>query len=256
MAVINFYLKDNKAKNISKVYVYLSFKARRIKVPTDLRVNPKDWDLKKQKVKHNITGSVEKNLYLNSIYSEVDTYADQCLTKRKYPSSQELKNLINFKVELPDELYGYFDLYINESKTFKKKSTIRQIKSCLYYLKKYSEYKNVKLSFEAFGLNFYNNYLGYLLDKCGLENNTVGNKIKNLKAFLRWSDERGYHANNAYTKFKVLRQRKPVIFLDKIELEKIYSVDLSKDPKLEKVRDLFIFQCTTGLRFSDIENLK
>jgi len=60
MAVINFYLKDNKAKNISKVYVYLSFKGKRIKTPTDLRVNPKEWDLKKQKVKHNVTGSGRK----------------------------------------------------------------------------------------------------------------------------------------------------------------------------------------------------
>jgi integrase len=39
-------------------------------------------------------------------------------------------------------------------------------------------------------------------------------------------------------------------------LQKIYSLDLSQKPQLEKVRDLFIIAAWTGLRFGDFTSIK
>ena len=40
------------------------------------------------------------------------------------------------------------------------------------------------------------------------------------------------------------------------ELENIIELDLSNNKRLEKVRDIFLFACATGLRFSDVQQLK
>ena len=40
------------------------------------------------------------------------------------------------------------------------------------------------------------------------------------------------------------------------ELEKFEKLDLSASPRLEKVRDLFLIGCYTGLRFSDFTQIK
>jgi integrase len=42
------------------------------------------------------------------------------------------------------------------------------------------------------------------------------------------------------------------IYLSVDELERIYNHDFSDNKKLDKVRDLFIIACWTGLRFSDM----
>jgi integrase len=42
------------------------------------------------------------------------------------------------------------------------------------------------------------------------------------------------------------------IYLDESELSDLYKLDLSENSKLERVRDLFIVGCYTGLRFSDL----
>ena len=46
------------------------------------------------------------------------------------------------------------------------------------------------------------------------------------------------------------------ISLNTHELISLFNLDLSKEPRLEKVRDMFLFGCYTGLRFSDFSKIK
>jgi len=39
------------------------------------------------------------------------------------------------------------------------------------------------------------------------------------------------------------------------ELDHLFEFDLSKKPSLERVRDVFIFGCTTGMRYSDFSKI-
>jgi integrase len=57
-------------------------------------------------------------------------------------------------------------------------------------------------------------------------------------------------------KFKKLSQESDNIYLNEEELNEIYSLDLSENPRLERTRDLFIVGCWTGLRFSDFTAIK
>jgi len=121
-----------------------------------------------------------------------------------------------------------------------------------------------------------------LLENCpqsGLEENTAQKHYNNLKWFLHWAIRKGYCTETAIQrhrpKFKVLA--KPVIFLTRPELLKLYNYEIpanqtkvrltdhagreyektiEKAGALAKARDLFCFCAFTSLRYSDMAALK
>ena len=94
--------------------------------------------------------------------------------------------------------------------------------------------------------------------RIGLNNTTIRKKLEYLTWFLRWARDNGYAVNPAFKTFKpTLKQtQNKVIYLTKEELVKIRDLDLSAAPRLEPVRDIFLFCCLTSLRHSDADNLR
>ena len=92
----------------------------------------------------------------------------------------------------------------------------------------------------------------------GLNNTTIKKKIEYLTWFLRWARDVGYPVNPAFKAFKpTLKQtQNKVIYLTKEELAQIRDLDLSAAPRLEPIRDIFLFCCLTSLRHSDADNLR
>ncbi|MDZ7739942.1 MAG: tyrosine-type recombinase/integrase [Bacteroidales bacterium] len=107
------------------------------------------------------------------------------------------------------------------------------------------------LDFKDIDLSFYNDWIEYLqgLQLC---QNTIGKKIMTLKIFLNAATDEGLNTYNHYKKkgFKILSEDSESIYLTEAEILKLYDMDLEGDP-LDKVRDLFVIGCWTGLRFSD-----
>ena len=89
-------------------------------------------------------------------------------------------------------------------------------------------------------------------------NTTIKKKIEYLTWFLRWARDVGYPVNPAFKAFKpTLKQtQNKVIYLTKEELAQIRDLDLSAAPRLEPIRDIFLFCCLTSLRHSDADNLR
>ena len=92
----------------------------------------------------------------------------------------------------------------------------------------------------------------------GLANTTIKNDIAFVKVFLRWAQEHGYCDASPflYQKVKLKTAEKPVIFLTKEELMKVYDFDFGHKNYLSQVRDVFCFCCFTSLRYSDVYNLR
>ncbi len=96
-------------------------------------------------------------------------------------------------------------------------------------------------------------------DITGIKNSTIDKKLGYLRWFLNWATDKGYNSNLAYKTFRpTLKQtQKKVIYLTKEELRSIQSLELTGDnAHLDAVRDVFLFCCFTGLRHSDVYNLK
>lgn len=115
------------------------------------------------------------------------------------------------------------------------------------------------LTFDFFDEKGLNDYVTYLRDIKEMRNSTIGKQLSFLKWFLRWAFKKGLHQNNAYDSYKpkLKSTQKKIIFLTWEELNKLREFEIpAAKQALDRVRDVFLFQCFTGLRYSDVFNLR
>lgn len=89
-------------------------------------------------------------------------------------------------------------------------------------------------------------------------NTTIQKEVKSIKQVMRYVQKKGVCDCNsilsATPKFK--KSSMPnVVFLSKSELIKLSKATMPND-YLEKTRDLFLFGCFTGMRFSDVQKFR
>ena len=115
------------------------------------------------------------------------------------------------------------------------------------------------LTFDFFDEKGLNDYVTYLRDVKEMRNSTIGKQLSFLKWFLRWAFKKDVHQNNAYDSYKpkLKSTQKKIIFLTWEELNKLREFEIpAAKQALDRVRDVFLFQCFTGLRYSDVFNLR
>ncbi|MFY0689807.1 MAG: phage integrase SAM-like domain-containing protein [Cyclobacteriaceae bacterium] len=136
---------------------------------------------------------------------------------------------------------------------WKAEGTERQYNSMMKALNDYEEELNVSLSIGSFNIKFYDSFLE-VSSRLGRSKSTIGNHIKSLKKFLGWAEERDYKVHNDYKKsaFKKIQRSNEIIYLTKVELQKLIDHDFTQNQRLDRVRDLFVFNSHVGLRVGDL----
>jgi site-specific recombinase XerD len=271
MAQVTFYLKNPNAKYKSVIYASFSFDAKRLQTSTKWSIHPKYWDKKIGFLKHQYT-----HLSFYSTYQDylerfrrviIEFYQEQ-KSIGIIPDLSSIKKLLEKEFEekeevnIQDEFFTVFQMFI-DSCASKSILTVRKYYTLKNLLKDYKKKKNKLISFESLDLNFFDDFTNFLFnrpnpkhpDTVGLKDDTVNKYISVFKTFLEWAAEREYHENFAYRKFSSPKTRKhEIVTLTNEEIDELIKLDLSKDSRLEKVRDVFLFAYYTGQRWSDISN--
>lgn len=156
------------------------------------------------------------------------------------------------------ELEDIFQLYLDSSDSTRwSPGTIRQYRSTLSALRRFKAAKGTLPRIHEYDLQFYDELVKHLMVTEGKKKNTAGGIIKNLKAFLHWADSRGFevHPDVNHRDFKILKERKEILYLSNDELQSMIDLDLSGNKRLDQVRDVFVFNCRTGMRYGDLRRL-
>jgi integrase len=102
----------------------------------------------------------------------------------------------------------------------------------------------------------YNEYLAKKGKRKELSGTTVINTMNLLYAFLHWCKRMGYTDSEAYLQYGCkTRVYGDPFYLTIEERNTLYDADLSEFPKLELVRDIFVFHCYVGCRVGDLYKL-
>jgi integrase len=112
--------------------------------------------------------------------------------------------------------------------------------------------KHRKILLSKVDQNFADDFHSYLMT-LNLLNNSVAKILRGFKAFLNWCRGKGWQVNNV--SFRIKENIPEILFLDKDELKLVEEVIITNN-RLERIRDIFIFGCYTGMRISDIQKLK
>lgn len=246
---------------------------KRIEFTTGYRIDAAKWDEDKQRVKNGCTNklkqsSAEINADLLKYYADIQDIFKEFEVNEKIPTPEHLKIAFNNKqkkdMPVEQEVEATVISFMNKFDEFVRESGVQNNWTDATYekfasTKKHLEDFDKELTFEALTENKLTEYVNFLRETKNLRNSTIGKQVGFLKWFLRWSKKKGYNTNIAFETFKpkLKTTQKKVIFLTWAELTKLreYQIPVLKK-YLERVRDVFLFQCFTGLRYSDVFNLK
>jgi integrase len=269
MANYYFRLRDANCISETPIILYATFNGYRIKCKTNKSIAPSNWNFDTQ-TPEDTKKFKELNKRLVFLLGCADvTYKYFTETLNKIPSSSEFQNRF-YELALdesvkkvieakPLTLFTFIENFIKEAK-FKENDrtgrpisplTIGTYKQCERYLKLFND-KKKRIDFNDIDLDFYYQFKEYLISK-KLSQNTIAKHIKTLKTFLNDATDRGISTNFKYKskKFIASQVSGDAIYLNESELDEFYNLDLSNNEKLERVRDLFLVGCYTGLRYSD-----
>jgi len=252
----------------------VNFASKRIEFTTGYRIDATKWDADKQRVKNGCSNKLKQsaseiNASLLEYYTEIQSIFKRFEVEDVMPTPEQIKEAFNAlhkpvsegpkpkNEALPCDFFQVFDDFVEDcgrqnnwtDSTFEKFAAVKN------HLTNFRE----GLTFEFFNERGLNDYVGYLRDVKEMRNTTIGKQLSFLKWFLRWAFKKGVHQNNAYDSYKpkLKSTQKKIIFLTWDELNRLREFKIpSNKQALERVRDVFLFQCFTGLRYSDVFNLR
>ena len=242
------------------VYVQYGHNQKTFTLNTGLRIPPEAWRGDKDQsspIGGEVKGRDKRNATIGRYRRQLEDVKDVLLSKGIEPTVAAVKRLVEAKDQPIKEkdIFALWEEYIEASRVDKTDSTIKQIRRSQRVFIDYWKRKKAVPTLEMLNIDFYDDYKKFLLNKRNLNNNSTGKEIKVVKSFLNYLRDRGYTISPDVAQFKILREKVAVVYLTQSELTQLYEYDFGSNTRLSRVRDLFVFQASTGLRWSDISRL-
>jgi integrase len=239
------------------IYIQYCYRQKPTLISTGEKIDAKHWDAENGKIKSSLKGYAGKNDLLGHKRDSVNDIVRRLKIADKEPIGELVKEEFEKrqnKGDEPKDLLQYYQVYLDEVAKKFGTGTMAGKKTNLEHLKKFAAAKKLKLTFDSINKDFYDKFTLYLIE-LRLANNTIGKQIKNLKAVLNYFSEKGLNSNLAYKKFTKPTNDTTIITFEEKELKAIHKLK-SLTPSLQRAKDLLLLECYTGLRYSDIQNLK
>lgn len=179
------------------------------------------------------------------------------------------------KTEAPsNQLFDFIDKYIEDHKATREPGSLSVYKALKTHLHNFQNLKKRKISFADIDYSFFQDFQNYLVTPrevffpskkkgqagkwktVSLNNTTVAKQLSTVKTFLSYARKHGFSISDQHKDFKIKKDSLEVIALTNDEFESLYNKDLSHNQRLDQVRDIFCFSCATGLRYSDLAQLR
>lgn len=246
----------------SQIVIRVTFKGKRETLYTGFTCDKAKWDNKREKVKN---GSKVNGYDYNAINEQlkkqetyIDTYFNDCMFRTTLPSLTDLKERFNstFKRntnEMSNEFFFLFEKFIQEQSGQKgwNKSMKEAFIRLMTLIKEFKEditFADLTIATME-GLKVHLSHTMY--------NETLIKRLSYFKQFISWAQGKKYKIHEEYFTYspKLLKSKIAIKYLEKEEVDRIYKIPLEKFSSMDIVRDAFIFQCYTALRYSDIKAL-
>lgn len=259
-----FNLKEPKSLNETLILFSCYFKEENKKFvySTGEKIPPQNWDFENRFV---FTAGKNKSKFSESIKKQLNRYSDlfletESLYKRiNEPFTSEIlkKNFDeHFKKTIKGKniFFDSYDQFVEEKKAAKEwsEATIKRYQNIRNILEKFEAAKKYKLTFSNINDFFHREFTNYCMDDLKHINNTYSRNLGLFKTFMFWAKKKKFTYNDAFIEFKkVERVITNQIALTIDDLNKLMQHEF-KSLKLEKVRDVFVFACVTGMRFGEL----
>jgi len=249
-----------------RIDIRIYFEGKQYKFSTAKFIEPKFWESEAG----NVLCASEKAKLINSfIFKKQSDFLQYILRKEAFDERlniDEIKDIIagrpiedSVKSDslLIDEL---LEMYINHlRKTNLRKNTVRKFLSLQNTMNSFFSihFKKMKPTIGIVDLTFLEDFKEYLITNRGNNETTANKGLRNFRSVWNYAIKHEYPVKNPFVGIKLAADARRDTYLTFSEFDKFKKLELPSTSKGTLLSQrLFVFACQTGLRYSDIMDLK
>lgn len=261
---IRFIIRKNKIKD-GKVPVYASvtINGRRVEISMKHYIALEDWNSQKGQGRGMSSEVIQLNQYLLQVKSRLVEYYRQIQLQDQVPTAELLKNKFLGVTKERPTLLKLIEYHNKSMQGVLATGTLKHYSTTERYLKLYlkKKYKVQDYALADLSYEFITNFEYFLRTYKPVDrhkpigNNTVMKHIERLRKMVTMGARMEWIEKDPFIHYKLKYHKTTREFLTAEELESIEKKVISI-PRLQFVRDLFVFSCYTGLAYIDAVQLK
>lgn len=259
---ILFYPKGGRSngKIEAPIYMRITVDGQRSELSVQRKVTLSKWSAQGGRAKGYSTEAKELNNYLTEIRHKSFKIFEKLVDKNEIVSCHIIKNILLGKESNQKMLLKVFNEHNNQIKSLIGKdfaqATFTRYNTAKTHIENYiiKEYSRNDIPINQVNHKFISGFEYYLKSEKSCNHNTTIKYLTNFKKIMRIAFANGWINTDPFFNWKASYKTVNRDFLSENELERMVEKSL-KIPRIEQVRDIFVFCCYTGLAYVDVKNL-
>lgn len=259
---ILFFLKKGQVdkKGLIPIYLRITVNGERAEISTNQKIELLKWDSVVQRARGRSESARILNDYLDNQQSRIRKDYNSLIEKDDAVTAEKLKDMLTGKhlryyylVDVFEKNNKLVELEIGSKYT---KDTFVRYQISIERLKKFlqKEYNTVDIKLDDLNHGFIHRYEAFLRTEYTCDHNTVMKYLKHLKKVIHFAMKMGYIECDPFFQYQTAYNEAIRGYLTADELSRIEFKNF-RIPRLERVKDVFVFVCYTGLSYSDLIEL-
>ncbi len=250
--------KNNEGK--SPVYMRITVNGQRAEVSIKRNIHTDNWENKACKAKGYKSEVKQLNQYLETLKALMNDYHTEMIKMGEEVTAQSLKNKflgISEDRRMLIEVFEYHNHQLKElEETNYASATIKRYTTTLDHIKAFLvfKYQLNDIPLNRLKYSFITDLEHYFKVTRKCNHNTTIKYIKNFRKVINLAIKNEWLSKDPFAKFqaKIVEVKREYLLKD--ELQSIEDLNLTF-PRLDIVRDIFVFSCYSGLAYVDVANL-
>ena len=259
---ITFYPKKTTSNQSAKAVIYarLTYNSKRTDFTTSRKIDASKWNSHTNSARGNSVEAKALKRYLDDMRASFYEIHDRLVREGKMISARIIKDIYFGKEE---KQYMLVEIFQDHNDDMEKligkgytKGTLQRYNACKKHIEDYLafRYKTKDMPVEEVDHKFITGFDHYLKSEKDCAHNTAQKYIVNFKKIIRIAYANQWIEKDPFFYWKGNWKSSEREFLTDAELQRMSELECDM-PRLDKVRDAFVFCCYTGLAFADIEKL-
>lgn len=259
---IRFYLRSNQVnkEGTCAIMVRITVNSERTVFSTKLFVDPEIWDKDANKASGTSKQVKELNRTLEDIRASIRQHYYEIERYDTLVTAEKVRNAFLGITARTESLVQLFKEFMDECNAMegisRSPATVQKYDRCYRRVQEFlkEKYNLTDIPLVEIGHKFIVDFECYLRVTCGCNENTAAKFLQTFKIIIIRAKNNGYIKADPFANYRIRIKRVDRGYLTQEELDKIAAKEFATK-RLEKIRDIFLFSCYTGLAYIDIKEL-
>lgn len=260
---VKFFARKDRAMNNGQVPVFMriGIDRKRLNIATKLHVTPDDWSIQDCQLKSRTKDALRINKMLEGFKMKAFDYQRELMNEGKSITLENIKaKWYGISLERKVMLMEIFKQHNEQMKALVNKEfsplTFERYETSFRHTQEFMrwKYKISDIDIKELKYEFIADYEFWLKAVRNCDHNTSMKYLSNFKKIVHICIKNGWLTRDPFVGFKMAKREVERPFLVEEELARIVNKEFPM-PRLQQVKDIFIFCCYTGLAYADVEKL-